>query len=344
MAEEEKIEESRDGKSDEGEKDIKSSVERFEKILQKRKTMIEDSDDDDDEESDDDDDDDDDDEEDEVLDEEEDTEDTSSNRTPLSNLSIGMRNTEIERRFDALKKEQVRIANMVTRFLSDFEEDKRRIAILDERLNTLLKKDEKQENLLATIDNKLAQILEKEKAEQERIERLSQLRKLEEDELSDSIAELSEIYEMTQKKLAVAREDMELVKEKLIKVLEGQRMDEEKKLISLTRAHELTQQRLEALDDLRKLKDPSEKERSLITMLKKRKEELEQELEGEIAGDPVKLAALLRRERAKGALPPAGAAKIITCPSCSEKFEVTSPERPLKIQCPSCGAVGVLKK
>jgi len=150
---------------------------------------------------------------------------------------------------------------------------------------------------------------------------------------------------MTQKKLAVAREDMALVKEKLKGLLDAQKVEEEKKLVGLTRTHELTQQRLEALDDLTKLKDPSEKEKSLVLMLKKGREELERELEGEIAGDPVKLAALLRREKAKGALPAgAAAAKPITCPVCHTKFDVTSNERPLKIQCPSCGAVGILKK
>ncbi|HID21534.1 MAG TPA: hypothetical protein EYP14_03940 [Planctomycetaceae bacterium] len=246
---------------------------------------------------------------------------------------------------DGLKKEQARIANILTSLLSDFEEERKKTAILDDRLNSLLRKDEKQESLLSAVNNKLSQILERERGEQERIERLSQLRRLEEDELSDSLAELSEIYEMTQKKLAVAREDMALVKEKLKSLLDAQKVEEEKKLVSLTRAHELTQQRLEALEDLAKLKDPSEKEKSLVLMLKKGREELERELEGEIAGDPVKLAALLRREKAKGALPPGTqAAKPITCPVCHTKFDVTSTERPLKIQCPSCGAVGILKK
>ena len=252
---------------------------------------------------------------------------------------------EMAKMVDQLKKEQARLANILTSLLTDFEEERKKSAILDDRLNSLLKKDEKQESLLSAVDSKLTQILEREKAEQERVERMSQLRRLEEDELSDSLSELSEIYEMTQKKLGVAREDMALVKEKLKGLLDTQKIDEEKKLVGLTRTHELTQQRLEALDDLTKLKDPSEKEKSLVLMLKKGREELERELEGEIAGDPVKLAALLRREKAKGALPAgAQAAKPINCPVCHTKFDVTSTERPLKIQCPSCGAVGILKK
>jgi hypothetical protein len=264
--------------------------------------------------------------------------------TPSSSLGV-YDPKEVAISLDGMKKEQARIANILTTLLGDFEEEKKKSAILDDRLNSLLKKDEKQESLLSAVDNKLSQILERERAEQERIERLSQLRRLEEDELSDSLGELSEIYEMTQKKLAVAREDMALVKEKLKSLLDVQKIDEEKKLIGLTRAHELTQQRMEALDDLTKLKDPSEKEKSLVLMLKKGREELERELEGEIAGDPVKLAALLRREKSKGALPAGAAgAKPINCPVCHTKFEVTSNERPLKIQCPSCGAVGILKK
>ncbi|MCI0497550.1 MAG: hypothetical protein L0Z54_04585 [Thermoplasmata archaeon] len=252
---------------------------------------------------------------------------------------------EAAKLMDQLKKEQARLANILTTLLSDFEEERKKSAILDDRLNSLLKKDEKQDSLLSAVDTKLTQILERERGEQERVERLSQLRRLEEDELTDSLSELSEIYEMTQKKLAVAREDMALVKEKLKGLLDAQKVEEEKKLVGLTRTHELTQQRLEALDDLTKLKDPSEKEKSLVLMLKKGREELERELEGEIAGDPVKLAALLRREKAKGALPAgAAAAKPITCPVCHTKFDVTSNERPLKIQCPSCGAVGILKK
>jgi len=331
MPEEEK------GKAEETEKEeprgsgekSSSSVEKFEKILEKRKKKPEDLK--------------------KEIEEEaplapEKKEEKPAAPTPSSTLGV-YDPKEVAISLDNMKKEQARIANILTTLLGDFEEEKKKSAILDDRLSSLLKKDEKQESLLSAVDNKLSQVLEREKSEQERIERLSQLRRLEEDELSDSLAELSEIYEMTQKKLAVAREDMALVKEKLKSLLDVQKIDEEKKLIGLTRAHELTQQRLEALDDLTKLKDPSEKEKSLVLMLKKGREELERELEGEIAGDPVKLAALLRREKSKGALPAgASAAKPINCPVCHTKFEVTSNERPLKIQCPSCGAVGILKK
>jgi len=329
MPEEEKGKaEEKDEEEPKGSNDPKSSssVEKFEKILEKRKKMPEDLK--------------------EAPAPEQKPDKPAPAAAPTPSASLGVYDPkEVAISLDNTKKEQARIANILTTLLGDFEEEKKKSAILDDRLNSLLKKDEKQESLLSAVDNKLSQVLEREKSEQERIERLSQLRRLEEDELSDSLAELSEIYEMTQKKLAVAREDMALVKEKLKSLLDVQKIDEEKKLIGLTRAHELTQQRLEALDDLTKLKDPSEKEKSLVLMLKKGREELERELEGEIAGDPVKLAALLRREKSKGALPAgASAAKPINCPVCHTKFEVTSNERPLKIQCPSCGAVGILKK
>jgi len=332
MPEEEKGKaEEKDEEEPKGSNDPKSSssVEKFEKILEKRKKMPEELK-----------------KEAPAPERKPDKPTPAPAAAPTPSASLGVYDPkEVAMSLDNTKKEQARIANILTTLLGDFEEEKKKSAILDDRLNSLLKKDEKQESLLSAVDNKLSQILEREKSEQERIERLSQLRRLEEDELSDSLAELSEIYEMTQKKLGVAREDMALVKEKLKSLLDVQKIDEEKKLIGLTRAHELTQQRLEALDDLTKLKDPSEKEKSLVLMLKKGREELERELEGEIAGDPVKLAALLRREKSKGALPAgASAAKPINCPVCHTKFEVTSNERPLKIQCPSCGAVGILKK
>jgi hypothetical protein len=296
--------------------------------------------------------------------------------TDFTNLMDSV--SQLQKRNESLERDildiQGKLINVTQRGTG---EDREKILNMEDRLATLIKGMEQErvrnQEKLASIESKLVAILKREEEEKIKLDKLTQIEKLEGAALSESIDELSRIYEISQRKVEGSKEELAAIKEKLAAVLKKQREEEENRLKSLAKAHEVTKRRLVALEELARLEEPTPEEVKLIGILRKRKEELEEELDKEkdlaatlkkeipASATPTPAAPTVGFDELKTSLlrtptapptaevplpppPPPAKPAVLTCPKCKGKIEITSPERPIKIKCPTCGAEGTLKK
>ncbi|MFA5772122.1 MAG: hypothetical protein WC974_05280 [Thermoplasmata archaeon] len=292
--------------------------------------------------------------------------------TDFTNLADSI--SKLQRRNDSLENDildiQGKLMNITQRGTG---EDKEKILDMEDKLAMLITGMEQErvrnQGKLASIESKLVVMLKREEEEKIKLDKLTQIEKLEGAALTESIDDLSKIYEISQRKVEASKVELTTIKEKLAVVLKKQREEEESRLKSLAKTHEVTKRRLVALEELARLEEPTPEEAKLISILRKRKEELEEELDKESD-----LAAILKKEIPISAPTPTAAAAptvgfdelrssllkmpaaptppssapakpvTLTCPKCKGKIEVASSERPIKIKCSACGAEGTLKK
>ncbi|MFA5772123.1 MAG: hypothetical protein WC974_05285 [Thermoplasmata archaeon] len=239
---------------------------------------------------------------------------------------------------------------------------------------------------LSLIEGKLMEMTKKDTGNlSEKLATMEKLRKLEKLNLvegmeklgskilSDDPNELIELYRVTQEKLITDRKRMADVREKLHKILRDENAQEEDNLKILLKTLTIIRERLDVIERISALEGTTTESDKLISLLRKRKEELEAEIEEErmmIEQEAIekqrqleelekqkqlaKVVEEKKEEEPKGFLQKLlfkfkkkkkpRVVKIIACPKCRGKIEITSEKRPIKIKCPKCGAEGTLKK
>jgi chromosome segregation ATPase len=255
---------------------------------------------------------------------------------------------------------------LLSKLINEQSNTNRKLSRIEEKLMEMTKKD-----TAVDISEKLLTI--------EKLRKLEKLNIVEDMEktgvrvLSDDPNELIELYRVTQEKLVTDRKRMAEVREKLHKIIRDESAQEENNLKNLLKTLTIIRERLDVLEKISAIEGVAGESDKLISMLRKRKDELEAEIEEErkrIEQEAIekqrqleeleKQKQLAAKAEEKKEEEPKGflqkllfkfkkkkkprVVKIIACPKCRSKIEITSEKRPLKIKCSKCGAEGTLKK